>query len=506
MNTQAAPTLYKELHRPQFHFTSQRYWINDPNGLVYYAGEWHLFFQHNPYGIKWGNMTWGHAVSPDLVHWTQLPNALEPDALGTIYSGSAVVDWANTAGMQTGAEPPLIAIYTSAGSEAKPPVPFTQSIAGSNDRGRTWTKHSGNPVLGHIVGANRDPKVIWHAPSAQWVMALYLDGNDYALFGSPNLRDWTRLCDVAMPGVAECPDFFPLPVDGAATRTLWVFWGAAGCYRLGAFDGVDMTLMTHQSTRDKPGLFSVGGPSNGCLVKQVRYEGVAAHAGGSPHDGVNALRAAMLAMQAIDANRETFKDDDHIRVHPIITKGGELVNVIPADVRLETYVRGASVEAIMAAAKKVDRSLRSGAMAMGATAHISTLPGYLPRIPADALTAVYRENAVALVGEEGWWEPSFGAGSTDMGDVSHLMPAIEAQAKGSAGTGHGADYRISDPEAAYITPAKVAAGTLIDLLANGAERAKQVLAAYQPAMSKDGYLEFMRGLFREEHWKAAEEG
>ncbi|NLG27884.1 MAG: glycoside hydrolase family 32 protein [Chloroflexi bacterium] len=239
-----ASPLYHETHRPQFHFTPARNWTNDPNGLVYYAGEWHLFFQHNPYGIKWGNMTWGHAVSPDLVHWTQLPNALEPDALGTIYSGSAVVDWANTAGMQTGAEPPLIAIYTSAGSEAKPPVPFTQSIASSNDRGRTWTKHSGNPVLGHIVGANRDPKVIWHAPSAQWVMALYLDGNDYALFGSPNLRDWTRLCDVAMPGVAECPDFFPLPVDGAATRTLWVFWGAAGCYRLGAFDGQTFTPET----------------------------------------------------------------------------------------------------------------------------------------------------------------------------------------------------------------------------------------------------------------------
>jgi sucrose-6-phosphate hydrolase SacC (GH32 family) len=229
--------LYHETHRPQFHFTPARNWTNDPNGLVFYAGEWHLFFQHNPHGIKWGNMTWGHAVSPDLVHWTQLPNALEPDALGTIFSGSAVVDWANTAGMQTGAEPPLIAIYTSAGSEVKPPVPFTQSIASSNDRGRTWTKFAGNPVLGHIVGANRDPKVIWHAPSSQWVMALYLDGNDYALFGSPNLRDWTRLCDVAMPGISECPDFFPLPVDGDATRTLWVFWGAAGCYLLGAFDG-----------------------------------------------------------------------------------------------------------------------------------------------------------------------------------------------------------------------------------------------------------------------------
>ena len=275
--------------------------------------------------------------------------------------------------------------------------------------------------------------------------------------------------------------------------------------RLGAFDDVDMTMMTHQASRTKPGLLSVGGPSNGCLVKQIRYEGVAAHAGGAPHDGVNALRAAMLAMQAIDANRETFKDDDHIRVHPIITKGGELVNVIPADVRLETYVRGASVEAILAAARKVDRSLRAGAMALGATVHIATLPGYLPRILSDGLLQVYQRSAVGLVGEAEWWEPSFGAGSTDMGDVSHLMPAIEAQAKGSTGTGHGADYAISDPEMAYITPAKAAAGTIVDLLVNGAEQAKGILAGYQPAMTKDGYLEFMRGLFRDEHWQAAAE-
>jgi amidohydrolase len=275
--------------------------------------------------------------------------------------------------------------------------------------------------------------------------------------------------------------------------------------RLGALDDVQIAMMTHQAARTQPGRLSVGGPSNGCVVKQIRFEGVASHAGGSPHAGVNALRAAMLAMQAIDANRETFKDDDHIRVHPIITKGGEIVNVIPADVRMETYVRGASVEAIMAAAKKVDRSLRAGAMALGATAHISTLPGYLPRIVPDALVEVYKENAVALVGEEDWWAPSFGAGSTDMGDVSHLMPAIEAQAKGAAGTGHGADYRIVDPETAYITPAKAAAGTLIDLLANGAERAQAVIAAFEPRYTKDAYLEFMRGLYRDEHWKAEEE-
>jgi len=272
--------------------------------------------------------------------------------------------------------------------------------------------------------------------------------------------------------------------------------------RLGCLDDVDLTLMTHQATLTKPQMLSVGGPSNGCLVKQIRYEGVPAHAGGSPHEGVNALSAAALALQAIDSNRPTFKDEDHIRVHPIITRGGELVNVIPADVRLETYVRGASVDAIVAAARKVDRALRAGAMAVGATVHIHTLAGYLPRLPSDGLTTVYRANAVALVGEEGWSEPKFGGGSTYMGDVSHLMPAIEAQASGAAGTGHGADYRISDPEMAYITPAKVAAGTLIDLLADGAQRAREIVNGYQPPMTREAYLAAMRALFREEHWQA----
>ena len=271
--------------------------------------------------------------------------------------------------------------------------------------------------------------------------------------------------------------------------------------RLGAFNDVDMAMMTHQSTRTEPGLFSVAGPSNGCVVKLIRYVGRAAHAGGSPHQGVNALKAAMLALQAIDANRETFKDEDHIRVHPIVTKGGELVNVIPADVRLETYVRGASVDAIVAAAQKVDRSLKAGAMAIGATLELTTLPGYLPRLMHQALVDVYRENAIALVGADQWWEPTFGAGSTDMGDVSHIMPAIEANAKGCTGTGHGADFMVSDPEMAYVAPAKAAAMTLIDLLEGGAVRAQGVKAASTPAMSKERYLEFMRGLAEEVAWK-----
>jgi len=235
--------LYREKHRPQIHFTSRRGWINDPNGLVYYKGEYHLFYQHNPYGWRWGNMHWGHAVSLDLVHWRELPDALEPDRLGTIFSGSAVVDWYNTAGFQKGVEKAIVCAYTSAGgtSTESKDQPFTQCIAYSNDRGRTWTKYGGNPVLPHIKGANRDPKVIWHKPTGKWVMALYLDENDYALFSSKNLKQWEQLCKVTVPGASECPDFFELPVDGDPGNTKWVFWAANSTYLLGAFNGQTYT-------------------------------------------------------------------------------------------------------------------------------------------------------------------------------------------------------------------------------------------------------------------------
>jgi sucrose-6-phosphate hydrolase SacC (GH32 family) len=230
--------IYHEIHRPQFHFTAKKNWLNDPNGLMYYKGEYHLFFQHNPSGIDWGNMTWGHAVSPDMVHWTQLENAIEPDELGTIYSGSGVVDWKNTTGFQTGDEAVMVCIYKSAGSHAPAKVPFTQSIAYSNDRGRTWNKCKDNPVIGHIVGSNRDPKVIWHEPTEKWIMALFLDGNVYELFSSPNLKEWYGLSLIHLPGASECPDIFELPIDGDENNTKWVFWGANGNYLIGTFDGI----------------------------------------------------------------------------------------------------------------------------------------------------------------------------------------------------------------------------------------------------------------------------
>ncbi len=252
----AAPTepaaLYREKWRPQFHFTARQNWHNDPNGLVFYKGEYHLFFQHNPTGIDWGNMTWGHAVSPDLVHWQQFPHAIFPDRLGTIFSGSAVVDWQNTAGFQSGREKTLVAIYTAAGdtSPESKGVKFTQCLAYSNDRGRTWTKYERNPVLPHVVGSNRDPKVVWHASSQRWIMTLFKDGNTYAFFASPDLKTWTPLQDLTVPDCGECPDFFEMPVTGDRRTRKWVWTAANGHYLVGTFDGTRFTAETGPHVSD----------------------------------------------------------------------------------------------------------------------------------------------------------------------------------------------------------------------------------------------------------------
>jgi len=246
-------TFYTEALRPQFHFSQKVGWNNDPNGMVYYDGEWHLFFQHNPVGWKWGNMTWGHAVSPDLVHWTQLPDAIHPDEHGTIFSGSAVADLRNTSGFQ-GDSPhaPLVCIFTYAGRFGTPPCPFTQGIAWSVDRGRTFTTYP-KPVLGNQGPSNRDPKVIWHEPSGRWIMLLYLGRRtEFAFFGSKDLKAWTKLGDLHFPGGHECPEIFELPVDPASPKgsaaagegkaeTRWVVYAGDAQYAIGRFDGKRFT-------------------------------------------------------------------------------------------------------------------------------------------------------------------------------------------------------------------------------------------------------------------------
>jgi len=227
-----AGSIYHEKYRPQFHFSPSRGWNNDANGLVYYKGEYHMFYQYNPTGLTGAgfNMHWGHAVSTDLVHWKELPIAIYPTEIETgIYSGSAIVDWTNSSGLKTGKEAPLIAFYTSIGKSV------CQFMVFSNDRGRTWTRYANNPVLPHIIGGDRDPKVTWDKETKHWIMALFLDEHDYGLFTSPDLEHWTQIQKMTVPGCSECPDFFPMPTAGHPKT--WVFIAANGRYLVGDFDG-----------------------------------------------------------------------------------------------------------------------------------------------------------------------------------------------------------------------------------------------------------------------------
>jgi len=265
--------------------------------------------------------------------------------------------------------------------------------------------------------------------------------------------------------------------------------------RLGEFDNVDLAMMCH-TTGTPPGkTISMGGTSNGFIGKYVRYHGKEAHAGGAPHAGVNALNAAMLGLMGIHANRETFRDDDTIRVHPIITKGGDLVNIIPADVRMETYVRGKRMEAILDAGRKVNRALRAGAMATGAECEITELPGYLPRFNNARMNELFTANAGELVGPETILPPGHTTGSSDMGDVMHLVPGIHPYTGGAAGVGHSESYRIVDPQLAYIMPAKAMVMTIIDLLWDDAAEARRIMAEYVPVYTKESYLAMWEQLF-----------
>jgi fructan beta-fructosidase len=253
-----SPLYYRELHRPQFHFTPEIHWMNDPNGLVYFDGEYHLFYQHNPHGIEWGHMSWGHAVSDDLVHWKHLPIAIHEEYGVMAFSGSAVVDEKNTSGFGQGDRPPLVAIYTGHGHGRQ-----TQDLAYSNDRGRTWTKYEGNPVIDIGEADFRDPKVFWHEPTKKWVMVVTLAAQKKLRFyGSPNLKDWTLLSEFGPAGTVdksnwECPDLFELPIENEPGKTAWlleadmgggaVAGGSGSEFFLGDFDGRKFTPLSTNS-------------------------------------------------------------------------------------------------------------------------------------------------------------------------------------------------------------------------------------------------------------------
>jgi amidohydrolase len=274
--------------------------------------------------------------------------------------------------------------------------------------------------------------------------------------------------------------------------------GKAELLRLGHFDDVDLAMMIHLTPRAEDGKASVPLSNNGRVGKLARYIGKAAHAGGAPHLGVNALYAAQIGLMAINALRETFRDEDTIRVHPILTAGGSQVNVIPAEARIETYVRGRTLPAIVDANAKVDRALRAGALALGATVEIETFPGYLPLDCDTTMARYFREAATTLWGAEHFVEVGHRGGSTDMGDLSQVIPCLHPYMGGAAGTGHAADYRIADPDLAYVGQAKMLASMVVDMLADGAAGAREVLDKAKRPLTRDGYLALQRTMARRE--------
>ena len=267
------------------------------------------------------------------------------------------------------------------------------------------------------------------------------------------------------------------------------FGGKQELVRIGEFDDIDMAMMVHAKGDAPEGSCFLDSDGIGFVAKTINFIGKAAHAGGAPHEGINALNAAMAAMMCIHAQRETFRDEDKIRVHPIITNGGELVNVVPDLVTMETYVRGATFEAINDASAKVDRAIEGACMAIGAKCEITNYKGYLPLVQSAEMSLLFEENAKAVGGISVHRGVPM-TGSTDIGDLGHIMPIIQPMMGGFSGNLHAIEFSIADKIAAYIQPAKLMAMTVIDLLSDGAGEALKIKGGFKPKMTKEEYLAF----------------
>jgi len=272
---------------------------------------------------------------------------------------------------------------------------------------------------------------------------------------------------------------------------------------MGAFDDVDMAVMAHTSKIEE-GKFSIGGTSNGHVVKYVRFIGKASHAGGSPHEGINALQASIVSLNALNTQRETFKNEDTIRLHGIMTKGGVSVSSIPAEIKYEGRVRGGTTAAIADANLKMDRCLRAGALALGCELEIITLPGYMPIKNNPHMSDIFISNAASLVGDDHVIQKSpthNSGGSTDMGDLSQIMPVIHPYTGVATGTGHGDDYLVQDYTQGVVNPAKALAATIVDLLCREDNPANKILSEFQPDYSIKSYLKLQRSRLTEEVYK-----
>ena len=275
---------------------------------------------------------------------------------------------------------------------------------------------------------------------------------------------------------------------------LTYFGGKQEMVAKGLFDDIDISLMVHALNLPMGKKALTAPTGNGFIGKKIKFTGREAHAGSAPEEGINALNAAMLAINNIHVQREreTFPYQDRVRVHPIITKGGDMVNVVPADVRMECYVRARTIESLTQANLKVDRAIRAGAMAVGAGVEIEDMPGYLPLLNAPALDKLFQENVRFFCGEEGISQGYDFTGSFDFGDISHLMPCLHPFTGGVQGSLHSKNFAITDNDTAYILPTKAVAMTIIDLLWEDAKQAQDIISNFKPAMDKPQYLNWLK--------------
>ncbi len=350
---------------------------------------------------------------------------------------------------------------------------ITVAVMGELDAVTCATNPDANPETGaaHACGHNAQIAAMLGAAMGLSAIKEYLDG-DVCFFAVP-AEEYVEMA--YREGLAK---------EGKIS----FFGGKQELIRIGAFDDVDMAMMVHAEGQTPGAAAIVGGSSLGFVAKTVEFRGKAAHAGGAPHEGINALNAAMAALMCIHAQRETFRDEDKIRVHPIITNGGELVNIVPANVTMETYVRGANFKAINDASEKVDRAIKGSAYAIGAEAEIKNLKGYLPLLQNPEMSELFAENAKSLIPEDKIYRGIDMVGSSDVGDLSHIIPTIQPTMGGFFGSAHSKEFKISDPELAYIQPAKLMALTVIDLLFDGAPAAKKIKADFKPVLTKEEYI------------------
>ena len=279
------------------------------------------------------------------------------------------------------------------------------------------------------------------------------------------------------------------------------YGGKQELIRLGEFDDIDIVIMQHAQSEYPGRKALIADGSNGFIGKSVRFIGKEAHAGDAPYNGINALNAFNIALSAIHAQRETFKDEDSVRVHPIITRGGDSVNNVPSEVKVELYVRARTVKAIKEINRKIDIALMAGAMAVGAQVEITNTPGYLPVENNSQLKSIWAKNAAELIGKENILYVGPRGGSTDMGDLTQIKPGIHPYVGSFRGELHSRDFRVAEEEMAYIISSKIYVLTVIDLLYGEAETAKEIIRNFTPNLTKDKYLELLDSLSYKRLWK-----